>query len=84
VGLVTTELQITAVSFNAQYRLLEDKLRLASTLSTSLGDLNRTLAQLGIDYSFTQNLGLLAQYDFIQNSGFKDDNIASLIFRYSF
>jgi hypothetical protein len=76
--------KITAISFNARYSLLGDKLQLASTVSTSLGDLNRTLAQVGVDYSFTQNLALLAQYDFIQNSGFKDDNIASLIFRYSF
>jgi hypothetical protein len=83
-ALVTTEFKITAISFNARYSLLGDKLQLASTVSTSLGDLNRTLAQVGVDYSFTQNLALLAQYDFIQNSGFKDDNIASLIFRYSF
>ena len=83
-ALVTTEFKITAVSFNARYSLLNDKLQLASTLSTSLGDLNRTLAQVGVDYSFTQNLALLAQYDFIQNSGFKDDSIASLILRYNF
>ena len=83
-ALVTTEFKITAISFNARYSFLGDKLQLASTVSTSLGDLNRTLAQVGVDYSFTQNLALLAQYDFIENSGFKDDNIASLIFRYSF
>ncbi|MEK6754562.1 MAG: hypothetical protein AABZ02_00255 [Bacteroidota bacterium] len=83
-ALVTTEFKITAVSFNARYSLLNDKLQLASTVSTSLGDLNRTLAQVGVDYSFTQNLALLAQYDFIQNSGFKDDSIASLILRYNF
>jgi len=79
-----TELKITAISLNAQYSLMDGKLRLVSLLSTAMGDFNRTLAQAAVDYTFTRNFGLVAQYDFIQNSGFKDDSIASLILRYNF
>jgi hypothetical protein len=82
--LTTYEFKLTAISFNAQYRLLEDKLRLATTVSTSTGDLNRTLAQAGIDYSMTANHALALQYDYIQNSGYKDDNVMSLVYRFNF
>lgn len=78
------DFKLTAISLNAQYRLMEDKLRLASTISTSTGDLNRTLVQAGADYSITNNHALAFQYDYIQNSGYKDDNIVSLIYRFNF
>ncbi len=81
---VMTELKITAISLNAQYSLMDSKLRLVSMISTAMGDFNRTLVQAAVDYTFAQNFGLVAQYDFIQNSGFKDDGIASLILRYNF
>ena len=67
-----------------EFFLLEDKLRLATTVSSSTGDLNRTLAQLGIDYSITLNHALALQYDYIQNSGYKDDNVMSLVYRFNF
>ena len=77
------EFKLTAVSLNAQYRLLEDKLRLAATVSTSLGDLNRTLVQGGVDYMVAAGHTFSFQYDYIQNSGIKDDNIMSLIYRFN-
>jgi hypothetical protein len=77
------EFKLTAISLNAQYRLLEDRLRIATTLSTSTGDLNRTLVQGGLDYSITNSHALALQYDYIQNSGYKDDNVMSLIYRFS-
>ena len=81
--LTTTQFKLTAYSLNAQYRLLGDKLRLASTLSTTTGDLYRSLIQVGVDYSINGYHGLALQGDYIQNSGFKDDKIISLIYRYS-
>jgi hypothetical protein len=79
-----TEFKLTAYSLNAQYRLLEDKLRLSATMSTSTGDLNRTLIQGGADYTLSANHALSFQYDYIQNSGIKDDNIMSLVYRFNF
>jgi hypothetical protein len=83
-GIPLQEFKITAISLNAQYRLLEDKLRLSSTLSSSSGDVKRTLVQVGADYSITNNHALAFEYDYISNSGYKNDNIASLIYRFSF
>ena len=80
----TVDFKLTAISFNAQYRLLEDKLRLSSSISSSTGDLNRTLIQGGVDYSITSRHALALQYDYIQNSGYKDDNIMSLVYRFNF
>lgn len=78
------EFKLTAYSLNAQYRLIEDKLRLSATMSTSSGDLNRTLIQGGADYTLSANHALSFQYDYIQNSGIKDDNIMSLVYRFNF
>jgi len=82
-ALITTQFKLTALSLNAQYRLLGDRLRLASTVSTTTGDLYRTLVQAGIDYSINEYHGLVLQGDYIQNAGSKDDTIISLIYRYS-
>jgi len=82
-ALMTTQFKLTALSLNAQYRLLGDRLRLASTVSTTTGDLYRTLIQAGIDYSINDYHGFVLQGDYIQNSGTKDDKIISLIYRYS-
>ena len=78
------EFNLTSYGVNAQYRLLEDKLRLTTTVNTSTGDLNRTLIQGGADYSITANHALAFQYDYIQNSGYKDDTIMSLVYRFNF
>jgi hypothetical protein len=83
-GMPLQDFKLTSFSLNAQYRLLEDKLRLASTVSSSSGDLKRTLVQLGADYSITNNHALAFEYDYISNSGYKNDNIVSLIYRFNF
>ena len=49
------EFKLTSLSLNAQYRLLEDKLRLSGTVSNSSGDLKRTLFQVGADYAVTSS-----------------------------
>jgi hypothetical protein len=78
------EFKLTAISVNAQYRLLEDKLRLSSTFSSSTGDLKRTLISGGVDYAITNSHALAAQYDYIKTSGYKSDNIMSLVYRFNF
>jgi hypothetical protein len=83
-ALLVTEFKLTAISFNAQYRLLEDKLRLSGAFSSSTGDLKRTLIQAGADYSITSSHALAFQYDLIQNTGFDNDNIMSLVYRFNF
>jgi len=83
-GIPLQDFNITSLSLNAQYRLLEDKLRLSSTVSNSSGDLKRTLVQVGADYSITTHHAAAVEFDYINNSGYKNDSIASLIYRFNF
>ncbi|HTY37690.1 MAG TPA: hypothetical protein VMH23_11290 [Bacteroidota bacterium] len=78
------EFKLTSYGLNAQYRLLEDKMRITAGINTTTGDLNRTLMQGAVDYTVTANHTLALQYDYIQNSGLKDDNVMSLVYRFNF
>jgi len=91
-GIDEIVLKISSVSANIQYRLLEDRMRLVTNISNTSGDVKRTLLQAGVDYSITDNHGVQIQYDHIVNGGtdpltrasFKNDNIMSAIYRFSF
>jgi hypothetical protein len=83
-GIPLQDFKLTTFALNAQYRLLEEKLRLAATVSSSSGDLKRTLVQVGADYSITSSHALAFEYDSISNSGYPSDNIMSLIYRFNF
>lgn len=78
------EFNLSTAGLNIQYRMMEDRLRLLTSISSSFGDLNRTLLQAGADYSITNNHALVLTYDFIQNAGTDDDSIASLTYRFNF
>jgi len=65
-------------------RLLDERLRILASASPTFGDFNRTIVRGGIDYAVTERHVLAFSFDFIQNSGTKDDTIASLIYRFSF
>jgi hypothetical protein len=83
-GVPLQDFNITSIALNAQYRLFEDKLRLSSTVSNSSGDLKRTLVQVGADYSITNHHAVAFEFDYINNSGYKNDTIASLMYRFNF
>lgn len=78
------EFNLSTAGLNIQYRMMEDRLRLLTSVNSSFGDLNRTLLQAGADYSITNNHAIVFTYDFIQNAGTKDDSIASLMYRFNF
>ncbi|HTP13199.1 MAG TPA: hypothetical protein VMM37_06195 [Bacteroidota bacterium] len=83
-SILLQQIKLSTYALNLQYRLFNDKVRLAGTLNTSTGDLNRTLIQGALDYTISANLTAMFQYDYIQNSGIKDDNIISAIARFNF
>jgi hypothetical protein len=83
-GMPAIDFKLTTLSLNAQYRLLEDKLRLSSTVSNSSGDLKRMLVQVGADYALTIHHAFALEYDYIHNTGYTNDNVASLVYRFSF
>ncbi|MFH0992024.1 MAG: hypothetical protein V1799_18620 [bacterium] len=80
----------TSVAVNAQYRVLNERLRIALTAAPSFGDLKRTLVQLGLDFTVNEHHNLIFQVDYIKNSStistikLEDDMITSLVYRFNF
>jgi hypothetical protein len=66
---------------NAQYSLLEDKLRLESTISPTFGDIQRTFIDARVQYYFLRNISLLSQLNFYLNKNIRNDIIWSFILR---
>ena len=71
----------TTIYCNAQYRMLEEKLRLSGTVSPTLGDLERTLLEMGAQYYFLKNISAQTQLLLYLNKGGNNDTIWSLILR---
>ncbi|MBI3586709.1 MAG: hypothetical protein HY088_06235 [Ignavibacteriales bacterium] len=83
--LTPQEFKLTSLSVNAQYRMMNEKLRLACTVAPTFGDLKRTLVQLASDYALTENHSIVFQYDYIQNPApAVNDNIISLVYRFNY
>jgi hypothetical protein len=79
---ITTNYSSASVAF--LFRFLDERLRVLASASPTFGEINRLIARAGIDYAVTQHHVLALTFDFIQNSGTKDDTIGSLIYRFSF
>lgn len=85
--LATTQKQsfnYQTISFNARYRMMDDRLNLLATLTPSFGDFKRFLIQAGADYQILENHYIVGQIDFIQNPGKASDVIFSIIYRFMF
>jgi hypothetical protein len=72
------------VSFNARMRVIEDKLNAFATIAPSFGAFSRVLYQAGADYQIVKNHFIVAQMDFVHNSGATNNVIASFVYRFSF
>jgi hypothetical protein len=72
------------VSFNARMRVIEDELNAFATIAPSFGAFSRVLYQAGADYQIVKNHFIVAQMDFVHNSGASNNVIASLAYRFSF
>jgi hypothetical protein len=73
----------STISFNARYRLLQDRLNLIATIAPSFGDFKRMLFQAGADYEFIPRHSIIGQLDYINNPNRASDVIASFIYRFS-
>ncbi len=60
---VPASLTYTTLYANGQYRLLDDKLRLNSSLSPTFGDIQRVLVNAGAQYYFWKNLSAQTQFN---------------------
>ena len=81
---IETAFNYQTLSFNARMRVIEDRLNAFATVAPSFGAFKRVLFQAGTDYQFVKNHFLVAQIDYVQNSGALNDVIASLVYRFSF
>ena len=82
--LSSAEFNYTILTAGAQYRMLDDQLRLIGLISPAFGAISRVNVQVGADYVYKERHNFILQVDYIKNSGFADDMIASLIYRFSF
>ncbi len=74
----------TTLLVSGTYRLLEERLRVAASISPTFGDLKRTLYEGSAQYMITNQQSLAFQLYLINNpgnTGSKNDVIASLIYK---
>ncbi len=83
-SLAEAKFNYTTIAFNLQYRMFQERLRLALTAAPSFGDLQRTLGQVGLDFAANDHHNFIFQLDFIKNKDMPDDMITSLVYRFNF
>lgn len=81
--LATADYAYTALGLSAQYRMLEDNLRLMAQVTPTFGDLERTVFRVGGDYTYRAHVFELF-YDYFKNANFANDGILSIVYRYNF
>ncbi len=83
-----TNLSYTTLSGSAQYRLVEDRLRLSGSVSPTFGDIQRVLLDASAQYYFLKNLSAQTQlflylnHKLFGNPNPVNDTIWSLILRF--
>lgn len=81
--LVDNDYAYTALSLSAQYRMLDDNLRLVAQMTPTFGDLERTVVRLGGDYTYQAHVFEL-YFDYFKNTLVANDRILSFVYRYNF
>lgn len=82
-SLVSSTYAYTALSLGAQYRMLDENLRLMAQVTPTFGDLKRVVFRFGGDYTVQAHVFELS-YDYFKNTNYSNDSIVSLVYRYNF
>jgi hypothetical protein len=82
-AIVQNDFAYTALGLSAQYRLLDDNLRLVAQVTPTFGDLERTVIRLGGDYTYRAHAFEL-YFDYFKNTLVANDRILSFVYRYNF
>ena len=80
----STSLNYTTITLNGRYKIYKDLLKLSATYAPTFGDFQRTLLELGLLYAIANNQSASFQYQYIVNSGLKNDSYVSLIYHINF
>ncbi len=76
------DLNYTTLVFSGQYRMLEQKLRLAGTISPTFGDIERIAYDAIAQYFFMTNLSALTQLSLYNTKNLSNDVIWTIMLRY--
>ncbi len=80
----STSLNYSTITLNGRYKIYKDLLKLSATYAPTFGDFQRTLMELGLLYAIANNQSASFQYQYIVNSGTKNDSYVSLIYHINF
>jgi len=80
----STSLNYTTITLNGRYKIYQDMLKLSGTIAPTFGDFKRTVLELGLLYAIAHNQSAAFDYEYIINSGVKNDSYVSLIYRINF
>ncbi len=83
-SLIKDNFDYTTLFFSAQYRLLNDDLRLVANILPSIGDIQNVNIQIGADYAVFDRHSVELYFNYVKNKNIADDTIASLIYRFAF
>lgn len=78
----TTEADYTTLILNARYRMLNEKLRIGSTISPTFGSIQRWMFDVTGDYQLSKNLGAGIQSSFYASPTATPDLVFALNLRY--
>ncbi|HTY12144.1 MAG TPA: hypothetical protein VMF88_13875 [Bacteroidota bacterium] len=80
----SSSLNYSTITLNGRYKIYEDVLKLSGTVAPTFGDFKRTVLELGLLYAIARNQNAAFDYQYIINSGVKNDSYVSLIYRINF
>jgi hypothetical protein len=81
--LTESKLQFTTLTLGAQYRLMDDQVRLIASISPTFGDLNRFSIRGGGDYTYLKRHTFELALDYINLSS-SSNFIAAFTYRFNF
>ena len=80
----SSSLNYSTITLNGRYKMFQDVLKVSGTVAPTFGDFQRTLLELGLIYAIAKNQTASFQYQYIVNSGSKNDSYVSLIYHINF
>jgi len=80
----STSLNYSTITLNGRYKVYQDVLKLSGTIAPTFGDFKRTVLEIGLIYAIAHNQTASFDYQYIINSGVKNDSYVSLIYRINF
>ncbi len=82
--ITATSLDYSTITLSGRYKIYQDILKLSGTVAPTFGDFKRTVLEIGLLYAIAHNQSAAFDYQYIINSGVKNDSYVSLIYRINF